>query len=140
MATLRSGTAHLSDEEFLRALESCELAGDLFHHADHVRMTWLYVRRFGEAEARVRAAQSIQRFAAHHGSAPKYHHTMTLAWVRLIAAASRSTPEGARFEDFSARHPHLFDPAALAQYYSPELLASPAARADWIEPDLRPLP
>ena len=34
--------ARLNDEEFLQAFEDCTL--EEFHHADHVRMAWLYLR------------------------------------------------------------------------------------------------
>lgn len=140
MSALDSGTLHLTDAEFIRDFESCELPNSSFHHADHVRLTWVYVRRFGEVAAGDLITHGIIQFATHYGSPQKYHHTMTRAWVRLVAAAWRATPEANRFEDFVALHPHLLDRSALADYYSASHLDSAAARASWIEPDLRPLP
>src|SRR4029077_6630307 len=140
MDALRWGTAHLSDEEFLREFESCRLPGESFHHADHVRVSWIYLRRFDEPAAQERMAQSIERFATHHGSPRKFHVTMTLAWMRLVAAAVRAPPTPraragmrlvaaawrappaiTRFEEFAAAHPRLLDPQALAQHYSADL-------------------
>lgn len=140
MNTLNCGTLHLNDEEFLRAFETCELPNTAFHHGDHVRAAWLYVRRFGESDAATRLSERILRFATHYGSPQKYHYTMTVAWVRLIAAAQRDTPNVVRFEDFLAAHPHLLDMRALSKYYSASRLGSAAARAEWIEPDLQMLP
>jgi len=140
MDSLHSGTLHLTDDEFLRDFDSCALPSSSFHHADHLRLTWLCVRRFGEAAAGESVAQGIIRFATHHGGPQKYHHTMTLAWVRLVAAAVRATPSATRFEDFAALHPELLNRAALSDFYSASCLDSAAARSAWVEPDLRPLP
>ncbi|HLW83247.1 MAG TPA: hypothetical protein VKS20_14505 [Candidatus Acidoferrales bacterium] len=130
----------LNDEEFLRAFENCDLPNNAFHHGDHVRAAWLYVRRFGASEAAGHLSQGILSFATHHGSPQKYHHTMTVAWVRLIAAAQRETPEIKRFEDFAAAHPSLLELRALSKYYSASRMGSSAARSAWVEPDLHPLP
>ena len=137
---IQSGTLHLNDDEFVRAFESCELAGASFHHADHVRLTWIYVREFGEVSATERMLAGIQRFAAHNGSPQKFHFTQTCGWVRLIVAASRESSRVKTFEEFIGAHPELLDANALGRYYSKSLLDSPAARAGWVEPDISPLP
>jgi hypothetical protein len=41
----------LSDEEFAAAVERCEAPDDGFHHRDHLRLAWIYLRRYGAAEA-----------------------------------------------------------------------------------------
>jgi hypothetical protein len=41
----------LNDEEFVKAFESCTLPNAEFHHADHVRMAFLYLCRFPPLEA-----------------------------------------------------------------------------------------
>jgi hypothetical protein len=137
---MRSGTFHLGDEEFVRAFESCELAGASFHHADHVRLTWIYVCQFGEQGATERVLVGIRRFAAHNGSPKKFHFTQTCAWVRLISAAQRESSRAKTFVEFVAAHSELLDANALARFYSKSLLDSPAARAGWVEPDIGPLP
>jgi len=84
--------------------------------------------------------EGIRRFANHHGATQKYHHTLTLAWMRLVASALVETPEGYAFEQFITAHPQLKDANLLAKYYSKELLQTAAAREAWVEPDLQPLP
>jgi hypothetical protein len=42
--------------------------------------------------------------------------------------------------DILGRNARLLDPGLLGDFYSPALLASPAARAQWVDPDRRPLP
>ena len=138
--SIRSGTLHLSDEEFVRAFESCGLAGSAFHHADHLRLTWIYIRQFGEQVATERVVAGIRRFSTHNGSPKKFHFTQTCAWVRLIAAAYGSAPELAVFTEFVAAHPKLLEANALTRYYSKTLLDSPTARSEWVDPDVSPLP
>ena len=85
-------------------------------------------------------SEGIRRFANHHGATEKYHHTLTLAWMRLVAAALVETPEGYAFEQFITAHPQLLDLNLLAKYYSKELLWTAAARETWVPADLQPLP
>jgi hypothetical protein len=140
MNSMHLGTAHLSDEAFVKAFESCRLPAGQFHHADHIRLAWIYLRELGEDLAAARIEQAIRGFAAHNGISEKYHHTITLAWLRLVAGACRMTPETRRFEDFAERHPRLLAVRTLSNYYSAERLATIEARAEWVEPDLCSLP
>jgi hypothetical protein len=121
-----------SDDEFISAVESCTI--DSFHHSDHIRLAWLYCERFGLPEASRRIVETIQRFAAHAGQSDKYHHTMTLAWIRIVDAAQRAGPPSL------AAHPGLLDKAALSAYYSPETLSTAQARTTWVQPDRTRLP
>src|SRR5438309_11729327 len=104
-----SPTTHhpsMTDDEFMRAFESCTLPQEMFHHRDHVRLAWLYLARFGRDQAEVRIAQSIRRYAASHGKARKYHHTMTLAWLKLVEGAANRVP-AVGFEGLLAACPDL---------------------------------
>lgn len=140
MDSIRLGAGHLSDEAFVEAFESCRLPTAQFHHADHVRMAWIYLGQMSEAQATRRIEQAIRRYAEHNGVSQKYHQTITLAWMKLVAAARRATPQAAGFDEFATLHPELLDVKSLNFYYTPERLASPAARREWLEPDICELP
>lgn len=140
MDELRWGTSHLMDEDFVRDFESCVLPPQSFHHADHVRLAWIYLRRLGEPAASDRMVESIRRFAARNGRPEKFHLTITLAWMRLIAAACRATPDVDQFKSFIEAHPYLADVGALSRHYSTDLLGSVTARDVWVEPDVCSLP
>jgi hypothetical protein len=129
-----------SDEDFLDAFEDLSFPADRFHHREHIRVAWLYLKSSDASRAAERMTSGIRQFANHHGATQKYHHTLTLAWMRLVAAALVETPEGFSFEQFIAEHPELSDKSLLAKYYSSELLQTAAAREGWVEPDLQPLP
>jgi hypothetical protein len=135
-----SGASAGSDEDFLRAFEDLSFPADQFHHREHIRVAWLYLKSSDATRAAERMAAGIRRFANHHGATQKYHHTLTLAWMRLVAAAMVETPEGTNFTQFLAEHQELGDKDLLRKYYSSELLQTTRAREGWVEPDLQPLP
>lgn len=135
-----SNALSAADRQFVSAFERCELGAESFHHRDHIRLAWAYLESLHEKEACARMAESIRRFAAHHGATEKYHHTTTIAWMRLVAGARRADRGGRDFEKFLSANERLLDREALQAYYSRSLLNSPEARSGWVEPDLAPLP
>jgi hypothetical protein len=129
----------VDDETFLDAFERCALQGHGFNHRDHLRMAWLYVRRYGLAEAAWRADIGLRRLANAHGHPDRYSVTRTTAWVSLVAHHVAEAPD-LEFGAFLDRFPPLLDGRLLDRHYSTALLASAASRAASVAPDLRPLP
>ena len=125
---------NLSDDEFLRAFEAFEIPNDQFHHRDHIRLAWICLHRAPPPEAEQRIAQAVKNFATHLGHSEKYHHTITLAWMRLVAKA----PWQLSFDELIAQAPQLLDKNTLARHYSSAILETGAARNGWVEPDLEP--
>lgn len=130
----------LSDEAFVAAFKDCTLPKALFRHRQHLRLAWLYLQESPYDAAAARMEQSIRRFAGYHGVSDKYHHTLTLVWMRLVAHARRLDRGTDGFDAFLDRHPHLLDQAAPRRYFSEARLESAAARAEWVDPDLCSLP
>lgn len=150
---MNAGTLHLRDDEFLDAFETCSLPPESFRHADHIRLAWIYVRQLGPAAGSDAMAETIRRYALHHGDAGKYHETITRAWMTLVSAAvgaiggansdaakNNRDRACAAFAEFAAAHPQLFDKNQLAVYYSKALLASEEARSGRVPPDRVSLP
>jgi len=140
MDQVHLGTAHLSDESLVEEFESCRLPTAQFHHADHIRLAWIFLGQMDQAQATRRIEQSIRRYADCNGIGQKYHQTITRAWMKLVAAARRATPHAVCFDEFAEQHPELLAVKNLNNYYTPERLACPEARSGWLEPDLGPLP
>jgi hypothetical protein len=89
----------MTDTELARALERCEIPNEGFPHVSHLRVAWVYLEECAEVEAACeRMAATLRRFAAAVGKPEKYHETITLFWIRALAAAHwnrerpRSTP------------------------------------------------
>jgi hypothetical protein len=129
-----------NDQDFREAVESLNIANEVFHHREHIRLAWIYSCHFSQERAVSRMVQGIQAFAKHHGAAGKYHHTITVAWMRLVWHAARTAPPEQDFAAFAAAHPRLLNSRLLEYYYSKARLQSDAARHAWLEPDLRSLP
>lgn len=125
----------MSDEELVDAFEAATLPADHFSHAMHVRVAWCYLRRHPLGEALARFTTALKRFAAHHGATGKYHETVTVAYMLLIAerlAVSRNLS----WEEFIAAYPELLarHPSVLERYYDAETLASGRARLGFVMP------
>lgn len=122
----------MSDDDFLAAFEDARLAA--LPHRDHLRLAWLYLRRDGAIAGTERVREGIQRFAAAKGAPGRYHETLTVFWIRLVA---RAAADGApTFDELLRRHPELLCKDAPLLFYRAETLAGAAARTRWLEPDL----
>jgi hypothetical protein len=136
---LNLGTAPMSDDAVLQAFAACQLDPAKFHHADHIRLAWLCVNRYGAGRAEARLLDGIRKFAEHAGVPRKFHFTITIAWTRLVTAAQNNSPAANNFSDWIQLHPELLDRNLLAKYYSLDSLQTEDARSGWVEPDLAPL-
>lgn len=121
------------------AFRAGTLSTDAFHHADHVRMAWVYVREFGLELAARRFVDDLKRFAIAKGVPTLYHATITHAYLSLLAERAVLTPTDA-WDIFAAAHPDLlrWKPGVLDGYYSSERLWSNEARAGFLMPDRQP--
>jgi hypothetical protein len=126
----------LDDRAFVAAFRDTTLPASAFHHRDHVRMAWLYVRECGPVDAAPRFVADLQAFARAKGVPGLYHATITMAYIALIAERQHAQP-AATWEAFAASHPDLltWKPGVLDRYYSSERLWSDAARAQFLLPD-----
>jgi hypothetical protein len=137
----------LADDAFLAAFESCTIDHECWSHRCHVRMAYLYLARHGYDEGLRRVRDGINALNASHGDKiPKdqvdrgYHETLTVAWVRLIAAAIRQWGAEDGFDAFAAKHPHLLVRTLTRVFYSRERMMNWEAKRTFVEPDLSPLP
>jgi hypothetical protein len=129
----------MTDAELTRSLERCAVPNDGFPHASHLRVAWVYLAESDSLDqACARMAATLRQFAASVGRAEKYHETMTLFWMRALAAA-RAVRPGATLDEVLLARPALLDKDLPLAYYSRERLFSEAARRSWLAPDRRPL-
>ncbi len=95
----------MNDHEFVAAFEACNIANTEFHHSDHIRLVWIYLRQFSLLEAIGRFTSSLRRFAGHYGKPELYHETVTWAYLLLIHERMNENPS---FEAFRDANPDLF--------------------------------
>ena len=123
----------LTEDELVRGFEEGTLSA--FPHAEHVRLTIVYLTRHGRDETIRRMYDGLLRFATAKGQPVKFHVTMTRAWVDLVESARRTHPGIDNPGALVTRCPQLLDRDALLRFYSPELLYSADARERWVPPD-----
>jgi GrpB-like predicted nucleotidyltransferase (UPF0157 family) len=139
---LAADARRMSDDEFLAAFERGRIPKIEWNHAAHVRMAWLYLRRHGLEVSVPLVREGIRRFNAAMGGPPTaYHETVTVAYLRLVQARLSQAGCPTTWERFAAAHPELLDrrEPLLLRHYSRELIESPRAREEFVEPDLRAL-
>ena len=127
----------MSDDQLLQRFVSTELPADQFHHEQHVRVAWLFVRTYGMPAALGEFTAAIKRFAEAKGAHGLYHETITWAFLLIIAERLARTPAH-DWDTFAADHADLllWKPSVLDRYYSKDLLASALARTTFVMPDL----
>jgi hypothetical protein len=129
----------MNDSEFADAFEQCTLANASFHHRDHVRLAWIYLRDLSLIEALERFTASLKRFADANGRPELYHATITWAYLLLIHERMERSA-AADFESFARSNSDLltWKPSVLDEYYDPATLDSELARRTFLMPDARP--
>lgn len=137
-------TVCAADAEFLRAFEDCTLPFEQWKHRAHLKVAYLYLRElpFDAALDKVRA--SIRRYNAATNTPESlergYHETMTRAWLHLVHVTLDEHGPAASADEFLDAQEQLLNRKALRLFYSNKQLVSWRAKAEWVEPDLAPLP
>ena len=135
-----AGPHGFPDAELAAILTKITGPSGQFRHRQHINLAFLAVRHYGMPEATARICDWIQRIAAYERAPQKYHHTVSRAWVEIVAHHVGSDPDCADFDTFAGRHPALLDKRLLSRHYRSSTLAAALARQGWVEPDLLPFP
>jgi hypothetical protein len=124
-------------DELIAEFESGATAPDTFHHADHVRLAFEYLRRFTAPEALARFSAALQRFAAAQGKADRYHETITWAYLLLIRERIARAERAQTWDEFAECNSDLliWKGGVLATLYRRETLDSDLARRSFVMPD-----
>jgi hypothetical protein len=127
----------MNDSEWMEAFESCALPNDSFHHADHVKMAFLYLQKYKPLEALGHFSSALTRFATAHGKPNLYNETITWAFLLLIRERIARTNSPQTWSEFSATNTDLlrWDDNILEKYYRPETLTSELAKNVFLFPD-----
>ena len=125
----------MTDDEFIANFEDCSLAA--FHHADHVRMAFLYLCRYPALEALQRFSASLVTFAASRGKPELYNETITWAFLLLIRERMARAGNQQTWIEFAAGNRDLltWKDNILKKYYTAETLSSGLAKNTFLFPD-----
>jgi hypothetical protein len=126
-----------TDEEIIAQFERGALPPDSFHHADHVRLAFAYLRQYPVLEALEKFPAALQRFARAHGRPNLYHQTITWAYLFLIHERIARSTNPQTWEEFAHANPDLltWKNGILKKYYADETLQGDLAKRVFIFPD-----
>ncbi|MDT5272568.1 MAG: hypothetical protein QOH49_4754 [Acidobacteriota bacterium] len=144
--TLEATTFRTTEEilALVRRFEDCTLPREEWTHAAHLTVALWHLLQFDWPEASARVRRGIKRYNAAHGirTTPTggYHETLTLFWLRTVRAFLEAERNEARaLVRLANELITSADKSLPLAHYTRERLFSPEARANWVEPDLRPL-
>jgi hypothetical protein len=126
----------MSDDEIIHQFEAGRVSPESFHHADHVRLAFAYLRQYPALTALDRFSNALRQFAASLGKADRYNETITYAYLFLIREKMAQSPE-MEWEEFARQNPDLLvgKYGILNRYYEQETLKSDFARKVFVFPD-----
>ena len=126
----------MTHQEIIQRFENDALAEDSFHHVDHVRLAFAYLRKYPPLQALEKFSAALQRYADARGKSQRYHETVTYAYFFLIREriARSSISE---WDEFARRNPDLlvWKNGILTRYYQEATLQSDLARTVFLFPD-----
>lgn len=120
--------------QMLQALEDGTFAPARFNHEDHIGLGFEAIRTHGPELGMQVFARGLKEAAERLGLTGKYHATVTMAFLSLIAERFATGPTD-NAQHFIAQNPDLLEAGVLDRFYSPERLASPLARSVFLLPD-----
>lgn len=104
-----------------------------FDHRAHVRTAYSMCTHYSFDEALVRFARGLRALCARTGSPEKYHMTITVAFLSVVAQR-RITANASDWDEFIAVNADLLDRRSLESWYPQGELASPLARETFVLP------
>jgi hypothetical protein len=127
----------MTDPEWIQAFERCTLPNGSFHHAEHVKMAFLYLQKYEPLEALDRFSSSLRRFAAAHQKPGLYNETITWAFLLIIRERIVRANCCQTWPEFSSANADLlcWDENILKKYYRKETLSSELAKRIFLFPD-----
>jgi hypothetical protein len=133
----------VGDADFLGQFEATTWPLEKWHHRQHIKVAYLYLRRHPFAQAQARIREKIKAFNAAK-KVPEsltggYHDTMTQAWMNLVHYTLCEYGPAENADAFFEQHPQLWG-KALRFYYTKERFVTEAAKAGFVSPDVTPFP
>ena len=129
------------DRAFQSVFESGQFPIQDFNHRAHLRLAYVYLTEQVTEAAYMSMRDAIHDFLKCNGiDLTKYHDTITRAWILAVRHFMDKTSHSDSANSFIDQHPEMLDSKIMMSHYSAEVLFSDKARAEFVEPDLDPIP
>jgi hypothetical protein len=131
-------------ERIVRGFLDCTLPCSEWTHEAHLTVALWHAREYAPAEALDRVRSGIRRYnvacGKENSATAGYHETVTRFYMWLVGKYLDGISDRTDWQAVTNRLIAEFGAREVPmRWYTRDLLMSPAARAAWIEPDLRPL-
>jgi hypothetical protein len=120
--------------------ESATVSPSEFSHASHMTVAAAYLLELPFQEALSRMRDGLRRLLKLNGL-EGYNETITVFWFLYVMNFIAEAGHGLDQLELTNRLLASCSGSALIKsFFSAELLSSEVARAEWVEPDLKPIP
>lgn len=134
----------VQDENFLAQFESTAWPLEKWRHRQHIKVAYLYLRRYPFAQAQARIRERIKAYNAAKqlpdSLTSGYHDTMTQAWMHLVYFTLCEYGPAENADAFFEQHPQFWGKKALRFFYTKERFLTEQAKAGFVAPDITPFP
>src|SRR6188472_3832184 len=115
----------MTDDQLLTEFEAGRVPEGGFHHRQHVRVAWNYLRMHSLPEALARFCAGLRKFAEAQGATGLYHETITVAYLLLINERLHAC-RAMEWDAFADANTDLlaWKPSILERFYRAETLSS----------------
>lgn len=130
---------NLTDSEFEKQFENCELDPSEFSHEAHLRLAWIHINKYGIEKAIHNVQAQLLNFVKHAGAEGKYNKTLTIAALKAVYHFMLKS-KSENFNDFIAEFPRLKTnfKDLINSHYGIDVFNSEKAKKKFLEPDLLP--
>ena len=133
-----------TDEEIkslIERFENCDVSAKEWTHAAHLTAALWYCRHHDLETATARMRKGIFKLNAAHGTPNTptrgYHETLTVFWMRTVWDFLGNIEDKSSVYSLTNDLIETYSDSCFPlRFYSRELLFSPEARANYVEPDL----
>jgi hypothetical protein len=133
----------------IQGFESGKLPRSQWTHQAHLTIGAWYLCQYDRTEATEKIRHGIQHYNRSQSIVTAkdsgYHETIPLFWIEAISCVMRTAAQfladindAPMLDKIPRLRDRYQDKQLPFQYYSHELLMSSEARANWVEPDLKP--
>lgn len=133
------------DNSLMEQFQSSQLPVNYFQrHRTHIRLAYLFLKKYNGYEGAFKQMSAdLKKYFEHHVINSKttgYHETLTVAWLRVVNHIISNFGDAFNSNVFCDTHPFLLHNSLMRMYYKADTIYSEKAKAEFVAPDLNPLP
>lgn len=127
----------LTNDEFEEKFSNCDLPAVIFTHEAHLRLSYIYINKYGLDIAIDKLSTQIADCDNKYGDGTKYNKTLTIASAKIMYHFIEKA-QATDFNNLLIEFPRLkSDFVGLIQnHYELDIFNSEKAKKNYLEPDL----